>query len=55
MFRGQVEEGVLTVTKGEVVSTKRNSRWLYGFIYPNVVDIVTFIRTVEGSEDRVLV
>ena len=55
VFRGQVEEGVLTVTKGEVASTNGNSRWLYGYIYPNVVDIVTFVRTVKGSEDCVLV
>lgn len=55
VFRGQMEEGVLTVTKGEVASTKGNSRWLYGYIYPNAVDVVTFVRTVGGIEGRVLV
>lgn len=53
VFRGQVKGGVLTITKGEVDYVEPYSR-LYGFLRPDGVDLVTYVRTIWGDLDRVL-
>lgn len=53
VFRGQVERGVLTVTKREVDSARENNSakensWLSGFVYPDSVNLLTYILTKDG-------
>lgn len=53
VFRGRVEGGVLTITKGEVDTARENSG--LGFIHPDGVDLVTLVQDVEGNVHCVLI